>query len=58
MSRISQLKHSRKTVEEELERIESRAAHIERLGELEPEGRNRVYKMQDLTVLAYGNGGG
>jgi site-specific DNA recombinase len=71
-SRVSQLKQSRKTIEEELERIRDRTAHIERLehdrdtllsyysqlaterlDELEPEERNRVYRMLGLTVLAY-----
>src|SRR5918998_3012974 len=71
-SRVSQLKHSRKTIEEELGRIRDRTAHIERLendrdallsyysqlaverlDELEPEERNRIYRMLGLTVLAY-----
>jgi uncharacterized protein YukE len=71
-SRVSQLKQSRKTIEEELERIRDRTAHIERLEHdrdtllsnysqlaterldgLEPEKRNRVYRMLGLTVLAY-----
>jgi hypothetical protein len=74
-ARISQIKRSRKTVEEELLRIKNRTAHIEclehdrdallshyariaavRLDELEPEERNRVYKMLRLTVFAHGNG--
>src|SRR5918998_492454 len=74
-SRVSQIKQSRKTIEEELRRIKNHAAHIERLehdrdallnyysrvaanhlDELEPEERNRIYKMLDLTVLAYSNG--
>jgi hypothetical protein len=71
-SRVSQLKHSRKTIEEELGRIRDRTAHIERLehdrdallsyysrlaverlDELEPEERNRIYRMLGLTVLAH-----
>jgi site-specific DNA recombinase len=74
-SRVSQIKQSRKTIEEELGRIKNRVAHIEhlehnrdtllshysriaaeRLDELEPEERNRVYKMMGLTVLAYADG--
>jgi hypothetical protein len=71
-SRVSQLKQSRKTIEEELGRIRDRTAHIERveqdrdallsyysqlaverLDELEPEERNRIYRMLGLTVLAH-----
>jgi hypothetical protein len=71
-SRVSQLKQSRKIIEDELERIRDRTAHIERLehnrdallsyysqlaierlDELEPEERNRVYRMLGLTVLAH-----
>ena len=74
-SRISQIKQSRRTIEDELGRIKNHAAHIERLehdrdallghysriaadhlDELEPEERNRVYKMLGLTVLAHGDG--
>lgn len=74
-ARISQIKRSRKTVEEKLLHIKNRTAHIERLehdrdallshyvhiaamrlDELEPEERNRVYKMLRLTVFAHGNG--
>jgi hypothetical protein len=70
-SRVSQLKWSRKTIQEELEHIRTRTTHIERLEQdrnallshysqigvehldnLEPEERNRVYKMLDLKVLA------
>ncbi len=69
---VSQIKQSRKTIEEELKRIRDRTAHIERLehdrdtllsyysqlateqlDELEPEERNRVYRMLGLTVLAH-----
>ncbi len=72
--RASQLKQTRKTIEEELERIRDRASHIkrleqdryallihysqiatDRLDKLEPEERNRVYKMLDLTTLAHAN---
>src|SRR5215218_4288842 len=71
-SRVSQFKQSRRTIEEELDRIRDRTAHIERLehdrdallshyaqlaterlDELEPEERNRVYRMLGLTVLAH-----
>jgi site-specific DNA recombinase len=71
-SRVSQLKQSRKSIEEELGRIRDRTSHIERLehdrdalfsyysqlaverlDELEPEERNRIYRMLGLTVLAY-----
>jgi hypothetical protein len=71
-SRVSQLKHSRKIIEEELWRIRDRTAHIERLehdrdallsyysrlvvewlDELEPEERNRIYRMLGLTVLVH-----
>ena len=74
-SRASRLKMSRKTIEEELERIEGRAARVERmesdrvallgyyarivperLDALEPEERNRIYKMLDLTVSAHEDG--
>jgi hypothetical protein len=74
-SRVSQIKRSRKTIEDELERINHRAAHIERLKHdrdallshysrivpeqldaLEPNERNRVYKMLGLTVMAYEDG--
>src|SRR5215210_3145849 len=67
-SRVSQLKHSRKTVEEEVVRIRKRTAHIgrlehdrdvllshysrlavDRLDQLEPEERNRIYRMLGLT---------
>jgi hypothetical protein len=66
---------SRKTVEDELERIEGKAASVERmesyrdalldhyariipegLDVLEPEERNRVYKMLGLTVSAHEDG--
>jgi hypothetical protein len=72
---LAQIKQSRKTVEDELARVEGRAAHVERLERdrdallnyhsrivpghldaLEPDERNRVYKMLDLTVLAHENG--
>jgi uncharacterized protein YukE len=71
-SRVSQLKQSRKTIQEELGRIRDSTAHIkrlehdrdallnyysqlavERLDELEPEERNRIYRMLGLTVLAH-----
>jgi len=74
-SRVSQIKQSRRTIEDELERIRNHAAHIERLehdrnalvshysriaadhlDELEPQERNRVYKMLGLTVLAHRDG--
>jgi site-specific DNA recombinase len=74
-SRVSQIKQSRRTIEDELERIKNHAVHMERLehdrdallshysriaadrlDELEPEERNRVYKMLGLTVLAHGDG--
>jgi hypothetical protein len=74
-SRISQLRRSRKTIQEELEHIRNRTTHIERLeqdrnallsyyaqvavehlGNLEPEERNRVYKMLDLKILAQQDG--
>jgi hypothetical protein len=74
-SRVSQLKRSRKTIQEELEHIRNRTTHIERLEQdrnallshysqiavehldnLEPEERNRVYKMLDLKVLAQEDG--
>jgi hypothetical protein len=67
-SRTSQLKMSRKTIEDELDRIEwtesdrdallGHYAQIvpERLDALEPEERNRVYRMLDLTVLPYEDG--
>jgi hypothetical protein len=74
-SRISQIKRDRRTIEDELGRINDRAAHIEhlkhdrdallshysqivpeQLDALEPNERNRVYKMLGLTVLAYEDG--
>jgi hypothetical protein len=74
-SRVSQIKRSRRTIEDELGRINDRAAHIERLKHdrdallshysrivpeqleaLEPDERNRVYKMLRLTVLAHEDG--
>lgn len=74
-TRAAQIKQTRKTVEDELARIESRAARIEllerdrdalldhytrvvpeSLDALEPEERNRVYKMLDLMVLAHEDG--
>jgi site-specific DNA recombinase len=74
-SRISQLKRSRKTIQEELEHIRNRTTHLERLerdrnallshysqiaaehlDNLEPEERNRVYKMLDLKVLVQEDG--
>src|SRR5215207_6385686 len=74
-SRVSQIKQSRRTIEDELERIRNHSAHIERLehdrnalvshysriaadhlDELEPQERNRVYKMLGLTVLAHRDG--
>jgi DNA repair ATPase RecN len=74
-SRVSQLKRSRKTTQEELEHIRNRTTRIERLEQdrdallshysqvavehldnLEPEERNRVYKMLDLKVLAHEDG--
>ena len=74
-TRATQIKQARKTVEDELARIESRAMHIElverdryallnhyaqiapeSLDALEPEERNRVYKMLDLTVMASRDG--
>lgn len=53
MPRFAQIKQARNTVEDELARIESRAAHIERL---EPGERNQIYKMLDITVLAHDSG--
>jgi site-specific DNA recombinase len=74
-SRVTQLKRSRMTVQEELEHIRNRTARIERLEQdrdallnhyariavehldkLEPEERNRVYKMLDLKFLAHRDG--
>ena len=74
-NRLAQIKQSRKSVDEELARIEGRAARVdqlerdrdtvlnnysrivpEQLDALEPEKRNRIYKMLDLTVLAQENG--
>jgi hypothetical protein len=74
-SRVSQIKRPRKTIEDELERINDRAARIERLKHdwdallshysriipeqldaLEPNERNRVYKMLGLTVMAHEDG--
>ena len=74
-SRVTQLKRSRMTVQEELEHIRNRTARIERLEQdrdallnhysriavehldkLEPEERNRVYKMLNLKVLAHRDG--
>jgi site-specific DNA recombinase len=73
--RHAQIEQARKTVEDELARIEGRAAHVdllerdrdallkhysqivpEHLDNLEPDERNRVYKMLDLTVMAHANG--
>ncbi len=72
---LAQIEQARKTVEDELARIESRAAHIDRLEHsrddlldhysqivpeyldaLEPDERNRVYKLLNLTALAHENG--
>jgi hypothetical protein len=71
-SRISRIKQSRRTIQDEIERINNRFVYIERLKHdrdelfshysqivpegldaLEPNERNRVYKMLGLTVLAY-----
>jgi site-specific DNA recombinase len=73
--RFAQIKQSRSAVEEELARIEGRAARVdqlerdrntvlnnysrivpEQLDALEPEERNPIYKMLDLTVLAQEDG--
>jgi hypothetical protein len=74
-SRVTQLKRSRTTVQEELEHSRNRTARMERLEQdrdallnyysriavehldkLEPEERNRVYKMLGLKVLAREDG--
>jgi hypothetical protein len=74
-NRLAQIKQSRKTIQEELSRIESKAARVDRLerdrdtlltyysrivpeqmNALEPEERNRIYKMLNLTVLAHEDG--
>jgi hypothetical protein len=73
--RLAQIRHTRKTAEDELARQKAKADHVEQLERdreallnhfarivpeqlhaLEPEERNRIYKMLDLTVLAHENG--
>ncbi len=73
--RLAQIEQARKSVEDDLARIESRTAHVDRLEHdrddllnhysqivpesldaLEPDERNRVYKMLKLTARAHENG--
>jgi hypothetical protein len=48
---MERLEHDRDTLLSHFSRIAA-----DRLDELEPEERNRVYKMLGLTVLAHGDG--
>jgi hypothetical protein len=50
-ARIERLEHDRVTLLGHYSRLA-----VERLDELEPEERNRIYKMLDLTVAAHEDG--
>ena len=49
-SRIAEIERSRRTVQDELTRIQDGAAHLKRLG------CDRAYETLDVTVLAHGDG--